>query len=190
MRKDSHEIKDHDVWLLSEEYHYYDYIASDKPLNQIRWQNKQTLFEPDIDEEVSKLLERTNLDNQGCRPDIALFHEEGSVVIVEFKAPGVSVDDHVGDLMEYAQLLAAKSQGRLKKFYGYLIGDTINLNRLRGYKPLPGAKGYFSTDEIFEPTSQARLGELYSELLYYEDIVDRARKRIGVYKERLNLPAS
>jgi len=28
MRKDSTEVIDHDMWLLSEEYHYYDYIAS------------------------------------------------------------------------------------------------------------------------------------------------------------------
>ena len=35
MRKDSHETGDHDIWLLGEEYQYYEYIASDKPLAQI-----------------------------------------------------------------------------------------------------------------------------------------------------------
>ena len=29
MRKDSTETTDHDIWLLSEEYQYYDYIASE-----------------------------------------------------------------------------------------------------------------------------------------------------------------
>ena len=188
MRKDSEEISDHDIWLLSEEFHYYDYIASDMPLSQIKWDGSNILFESDIDEELQNLLERTNAKNSKHRPDIALFSEEGSAVIVEFKSPGVSVDDHIGDLMEYAQLLAAKSGGRLKKFYGYLIGDTANLNRLFGYQPLPGAKGYFNTSDVYEPTSRQRLGELYSEILFYEDIVDRARKRIRVYRERLNLP--
>ncbi|MDQ1902492.1 hypothetical protein RAH32_18890 [Paracoccus sp. WLY502] len=187
MRKDSSEVADHDVWLLSEEYHYYDYIASDKPLSQIKWGN-DTLFEADIDEQIDSLLARTTDDNKACRPDIALFHEEGSVVIVEFKAPGVSLDDHDNDLMEYASILAAKSKGKLKKFYGYLIGDTINTIRLRGYKPLPGGKGWFNTDNIIEPTSQYAIGQLYSELLHYDDVVDRARKRIGVYRERLKLP--
>ncbi len=188
MRKDTDETSEHDVWLLSEEYHYYDYIASDKPLSQIKWRGNQPLFEAEIDREVEDLLTRINDENNGCRPDIALFHEEGSVVIVEFKAPGVSLDEHDNDLMEYATLLAAKSNGRLKKFYGYLIGDTLNPIRLRGYNKLPGAQGFFSTDDVKEPTTQATLGQLYSEVLFYDDVVERARKRIGVYRERLNLP--
>ncbi len=188
MRTDSEEVSDHDVWLLSEEYHYYDYIASDKPLNQIKWVENQKLFDADIDEEVGKMLAKIADENRAGRPDIALFHEEGSVVIVEFKAPGVSLDEHVGDLTEYATLLAAKSNGRLKKFYGYLIGDTVNPIRLQGYNRLPGANGFFSTNDIKEPATQVAIGQLYSELLFYEDVVDRSRKRIGVYRDRLKLP--
>lgn len=186
MRKDSSEVSDHDVWLLSEEYHYYDYIASDKPLSQIKW-GGETLFEEEIDEKIDELLERMSDENKGVRPDIALFHEEGSVVIVEFKAPGVSLDYHYMDLVEYATLLAAKSNGKLKKFYGYLIGDKVNRARLGDFKPLPGAKGWFNTTDIREPDTQYAIGQLYSELLHYDDVVDRARKRIGVYRERLKL---
>lgn len=188
MRRDSEEVSEHDVWLLNEEYQYYDYIASDKPLSQIEWDGSQRLFEKSIDSDISELLSQISSENGACRPDIALFHAEGSVVIVEFKAPGVSLDEHDNELMKYATILAAKSQGRLKKFYGYLIGDTINPIGLRGYNRLPGAHGFFSTDDIKEPTTQATLGQLYSELLYYDDVVDRARKRIGVYRDKLKLP--
>ncbi|MEN0039910.1 MAG: hypothetical protein AAF764_01100 [Pseudomonadota bacterium] len=188
MRKDSKEFSDHDVWLLSEEYHYYDYIASDTPLSRIKWSDGKTLFEPDIDEAVGELLDRIAEDNSGGRPDLALFHEEGSAIIVEFKAPGVSMDAHHDDLFEYATLLAAKSRGRLKKFYGYLIGDTLNPIRLGGYSKLPGEQGYFRTVDIREPSTQVAVGQLYSELIFYEDIVKRARNRIGVYRERLKLP--
>lgn len=187
MRKDSSEVSDHDVWLLSEEYHYFDYIASDKPLGQIKW-GGEALFEDGIDDQIDEFLGRMTDDNKGVRPDIALFHEEGSVVIVEFKAPGVSLDYHYMDLVEYATLLAAKSKGKLKKFYGYLIGDKVNTARLGDYKPLPGAKGWFNTTDIREPTTQYAIGQLYSELLHYDDVVERARKRIGVYRERLKLP--
>jgi hypothetical protein len=121
MRKDSHEVSDHDIWLLSEEYQYYDYIASDKPLSQIRWHDDKKLFEDGIDAEFEEVLRRRADVNGSMRPDIAIFSKEGSAIIVEFKAPGVSMDDHIGDLSEYAHLLAAKSNGRLKKFYGYLI---------------------------------------------------------------------
>ncbi len=188
MRKDSDEVSDHDVWLLSEEYHYYDYIASDTPLSQIKWKGGEDLFEPDIDDEVSSLLERIADDNSGCRPDLALFHEEGSAVIVEFKAPGVSMDEHDNDLVEYATLLAAKSKGQLKKFYGYLIGDTINPVRVATYNKLPGEEGFFRTVDIREPTTQVAIGQLHSELIFYSDVVKRARSRIGVYRERLKLP--
>ncbi|XDA99464.1 ATP-binding protein [Sulfitobacter sp. LCG007] len=187
MRKDSSEISDHDVWLLSEEYHYYDYIASDKPLSQIRM-GDEMLFEEEIDARVDEFLGRMSQENKAVRPDIALFHEEGAVVIVEFKAPGVSLDNHFGDLVEYATLLAAKSRGKLRKFYGYLIGDKVNSARLGSFKPLPGAKGWFDTTDIREPETQVGIGQLYSELLYYDDVVERSRKRIEVYRERLKLP--
>lgn len=85
-------------------------------------------------------------------------------------------------------MLAAKSKGRLKKFYGYLIGDTLNPIRLQGYSKLPGSNGFFGTNDIKEPKTQATIGQLYSELLFYEDVVGRSRKRIGVYRGRLKLP--
>lgn len=110
------------------------------------------------------------------------------MVIVEFKAPGVSLDEHDNDLTEYATILAAKSKRKLNRFYGYLIGDKINPIRLRGYHKLPGERGYFATSNILEPTTGYAIGQLYSEVIYYDDVVDRARKRIGVYKDRLKLP--
>lgn len=114
MRKDSTETSDHDIWILSEEYQYYDYIASDKPLSKIQWNEKEMLFDSDIDEELNKIFAKNEKENSGKRPDIAIFSKEGALLIVEFEAPGIFLDDHVGDLMEYTQLLAAKSRGRLE----------------------------------------------------------------------------
>lgn len=190
MRKDSTEVKDHDIWLLSEEYHYYDYISSDKPLFKIQWTDSSKLFEADIDEEFKKLLKRRTDENAGKRPDIALFNKEGSAIIIEFKAPGVSMDDHVGDLSEYAHLLAAKSRGRLKKFYGYLIGDTLNPLRINNWTRFPVGQGFFNSSPLKDPENGQQLGELYSEILFYDDVVDRAKKRIGIYQEKLNLNLS
>ncbi len=187
MKKDSTEVTDHDIWLLSEEYQYYDYIASDKLLSQIRWTDGEALFESDIDAAWEAVLRKRADDNKAMRPDIAIFNEEGSVIIVEFKAPGVSMDAHIGDLSEYAHLLAAKSNGRLKKFYGYLIGDTLNPLRMLGWTRFAAGKGFFQSVPIDDPETGRRLGELYVETLFFEDLVDRARKRIGVYKDRLKL---
>ncbi|WP_221111195.1 type I restriction enzyme HsdR N-terminal domain-containing protein [Rhizobium binae] len=188
MRKDSTETTDHDIWLLSEEYQYYDYIASDLPLANVKWNDDTNVFESDIDEALRKVLAKRTSDNGGKRPDIAVFSKEGSAIIVEFKAPGVSTDEHIGDLSEYAQLLAAKSGGKLRKFYGYLIGDSVNTLRLSGnWTPFPTGKGWFQSSELKDPVTRISLGETYFEILHFSDVIDRAKKRIGVYQEKLRL---
>lgn len=190
MGKDNKETGDHDIWLLSEEYHYFDYICSDKMLSKIRWDEDNFLFENDIDAEMEKLLKKNYEENSAKRPDIAVFTKEGAAIIIEFKSPDASLDEHIGDLMEYSQLLAAKSNGRLKRFFGYLVGTHVNPNRLTGYNRFPSGKGWFNTEPIMQHDTGARLGELYSEILYYPDVVERATKRLDVYKQRLNLNIS
>jgi len=187
MRKDSDDVTDHDIWLLSEEYHYYDYIASDIPLSKLKWNDGSNVFSSEIDMEMQALLNKRSSDNSAKRPDIAIFNKEGSVIIVEFKAPGVNMDEHVGDLIEYSHLLAAKSNGRLKKFYGYLIGDRVNPLRLTGWTKFPLGNGWFQSNPLQDPITSAKLGETYFEILHFEDVIERAKKRIGVYQKKLNL---
>lgn len=188
MHKDSTEFSDHDIWLLSEEFHYYDYIASDMPLANIAWNDGENVFESDIDLEFQKLLAKRVDDNGGKRPDIALFSKEGSAIIVEFKAPGVSTDEHIGDLSEYAHLLAAKSGGKIRKFYGYLIGDTVNPLRLSGtWTPFPVGNGWFQSSALLDPGTRQPLGETYFEILHFSDVIERAKKRIGVYQNKIKL---
>ncbi len=190
MKRDSLETSDHDIWLLSEEYQYYDYIASDKPLAQIEWADGEKLFEPGIDDELAATLRRRAEENGAMRPDIAIFDKEGSAIIIEFKAPGVSLDDHIGDLSEYAHLLAARSNGRLKKFYGYLIGDTVAPLRMAGWTRFAAGQGYFRSTPLQDPETGRNLGELYAETLFFDDIVKRATKRIGVYRDKLQIDLS
>lgn len=187
MRKDSTEVSDHDIWLLSEEYHYYDYISSDTPLADIRWESGEKIFDSDIDQSLADVLAKRAEENAGKRPDIALFSKEGSAIIIEFKAPGVSMDEHIGDLSEYAHLLAAKSGGKLKKFYGYLIGDTVNPLRLNSWTPFPTGDGWFQSGPLLDHRSRHQLGEYYFEILHYSDLIDRAKKRIGVYQDKLSI---
>jgi len=188
MKKDSEQVSDHDIWLLNEEYQYYQYIASDKPLSQLKWEGEQNLFDSDIDVAMAKLINSIYSENSGKRPDIALFNKEGSAIIIEFKAPDVSMDDHVGDLRQYALLLAAKSGGRLKKFYGYLIGDKLDINRLDPeYTDFPERNGYFRTEPLEDRKNRQRLGELYSEILFYDDVTSKANQRLAVYKEKLGI---
>lgn len=186
--KDSRDSIDHDIWILNEEYHYFDHIASDKPLASIPWNDEAKLFLPDIDASLEELFKNNNKEHQLKRPDIAIFNQEGSAIIIEFKAPGVPLQEHIADLAQYARLLAAKSSSRIKKFYCYLIGDTIDESRMAlNYKRFPSGTGYFSTDPLRDPATEAHYGEMYSEILLYSQFISRAENRLSVFKKKLNV---
>jgi len=186
--KDSNDSVDHDIWLLNEEHHYFDHISSDKSLASIPWSEEKKVFEEDIDKHLEEIFAQNNEIHRLKRPDIAIFNEEGAAIIVEFKAPGVALQDHTNDLIQYARLLCAKSHGKIRKIYGYLIGDTIDDSRMPGsYTPFPSGTGYFNSEPIRDHKTQLAYGELYSEILLYEQFVDRAEKRLEKYRERLNL---
>jgi hypothetical protein len=188
MGKDSVETTDHDIWLLNEEYQYFEYIASDKPLKAIKWSDTENLFEADIDDSLEKLFSFNNKTHESKRPDIAIFTKEGSAIIIEFKAPDVGIQEHIPDLAQYARLLAAKSNGRIKKFYGYLIGCTLDPSRMiPGYTRFANGKGYFRSDKLVDDETNRVYGELYSEVLLYEHFIDRAAVRLRVYKDKLKV---
>lgn len=188
MGKDSTETADHDIWLLNEEYQYFEYIASDKPLKAIKWSDTENLFEPDIDESLAQLFAFNNKNHESKRPDVAIFTREGAAIIIEFKAPEVGIQEHIPDLAQYARLLAAKSNGRIKKFYGYLIGCTLDPSRMiLGYTRFANGKGYFRSDKLVDDESGRVYGELYSEVLLYEHFIDRAALRLRVYKDKLKV---
>ncbi len=188
MGKDSTESTDHDIWLLNEEYQYFEYISSDKPLKAIKWTDTENLFDADIDESLGKLFAFNNQTHEGKRPDIAIFTNEGAAIIIEFKAPDVGIQEHIPDLAQYARLLAAKSNGRIKKFYGYLIGCTLDPSRMiLGYTRFANGKGYFRSDKLVDDETNRVYGELYSEVLLYEHFIDRAALRLRVYKDKLKV---
>lgn len=186
--KDSNDSTDHDIWILNEEYHYFEHIASDKALSTLPWSESEKLFESDVDSSLEALFQKNNTDHRLKRPDIAIFNQEGAAIIIEFKAPDVELQEHIPDLVQYARLLAAKSNGRIKKFYGYLIGNCMDESRMPPhYTKFPSGLGYFNTARIHDPATERQYGELYSEVLYYQQFIDRAESRLGIYKKKLNI---
>ncbi|BBB11674.1 hypothetical protein [Sphingopyxis sp. FD7] len=59
-----------------------------------------------------------------------------------------------------------------------------------GWKKFASGRSFFHTSALEDPDTGRMLGELYAETLLYEDIVDRASKRIGVYREKLQIDFS
>ena len=186
MRKDTPEVKDHDIWLLNEEYSYYDYISSDKPLASVKWDGDETLFDADIDDEMAKITTQVYDENKNTRPDIAIFSKEGAAIIIEFKAPDVSLEKHTSEVVKYAKVLASKSKGKINRFYGYLIGSKIDHTALDDYSRFANDKGWFKTSSLVDYDTREHLGELYSEILFYDDVVEKASMRLKAYKDKLN----
>lgn len=86
------------------------------------------------------------------------------------------------------RFLRRNPSGKLKKFYGYLIGDTVNTLRLSGnWTKFPTGKGLFQSSALVDHDTRVPLGETYFEILHFSDVIDRAKKRIGIYQDKLKL---
>ncbi|WP_222020684.1 hypothetical protein [Rhizobium laguerreae] len=59
-----------------------------------------------------------------------------------------------------------------------------------GWKKFASGRSYFHTSNLQDPVSGRVLGELYAETLFHDDVVDRASKRIGVYRDKLRIDFS
>ncbi len=105
---------------------------------------------------------------------------------------GGMVGTHAGDMIgEIALAIEMGADGRIKKFYGYLIGCTLDPSRMiPGYTRFVNGKGYFRSDKLVDDESNRVYGELYSEVLLYEHFIDRAALRLRVYKEKLQVQLS
>lgn len=182
--QDTESASQHDIWILDEEYQYYDYICSDKSLASIDW-NGTKLFDSDVDEKLEEAAKGISSDRSSDRPDIAIFSEEGTAVIIEFKAPGVDLSKHTSDLIQYSKILGAKSRGRITRVYGYLVGDTIDDIKV-SWPPFADRNGHF-TYENLDVGREFPIISLYAEMLTYDHILKRAEKRIKVYKDKLDI---
>ncbi len=55
------------------------------------------------------------------------------------------------------------------------------------YKKIPSGLDYFNTSVISDPAIRIPYGELYTEILFYDQFIDEAEKRLNVYKKNLNI---
>ncbi|MEQ8637958.1 ATP-binding protein [Gimesia maris] len=175
------------LWILDEKLAFHFYLASDKPLNQMK-----------------NVLEVDSLE----RPDLAIFGHPfafadsspayGSVVLVEFKRP--LRDDYnekkdknpIQQVYNYVELIksgkAKDRNGRPIKvlqgtpFYGYIVCDMMSkLEEQAKYAQLtktPDGMGYFGYN--------AQVG-VYVEIISFDKVVADAKKRNAVFFEKLGV---
>lgn len=179
-----------DMWLLNDEYIYFS-GTSDLELQQIEIGGKK-LLKQDMTDEEKEYLVKAGHDGAKRRPDIFLFPKEGRCIIVEFKAPDVDVANHLHQINRYARLINNLSDPSFCfcKYYGYLIGENIDIEEIRDSDP------YFqeapNLGYIFKPylPISAKFGRkdgsLYTEVIRYSDILERAQHRNQIFLDKLD----
>lgn len=182
-----------DMWILNEEFIYFNGCSENK-LSEVEYLGRK-LFKEEFSEEENRILHEDGQDRTAKRPDVLLFPEEGKCIIIEFKAPHVSIAKHLQQIGDYAGMLRnyTRDDVELMQFYGYLIGENINYRDVRRADSdfMPNATG----DSLFrarkpvagEDDRLHKDGTLYTEVIKYSGILERAQLRTRIFMQKLGL---
>jgi len=184
--------KKHDLWMFNEEFNYFNYISSDKNLRSIvDPDTKDKIFDFN-DEKYRKVFNELGLSEtygEKHRPDIALFHEGDSIVLIEFKAPEIKLQYHTSQLINYARIMANfmadKYKLIYKKYYLYLIGGDYGLldDRFKINKLIDGR--YFDNGEILDFNSNSKIASYYIELMKYDNLERLVKVKNDFFRKKL-----
>ena len=182
-----------DLWLVNEDFIYFK-GTSEEQLGNIKIDNESILKDySSLTQEEKDFRDSLNEDRYAKRPDILLFPSEGKCIIIEFKNPDVSVSSHLQQIQNYATLLLnfSKDNFCFHTFYGYFIGEKINPLDIRSHNP-DFIKSYHF-DYLFKPNTQVagffgrRDGNIYTEVIKYSTLLERATKRNEIFIKKLGL---
>ena len=185
--------KDSDLWLLDDQYLYFE-GCSEKMLDKIVI-NGTKLIKEDLSEEEEKYKIRQlgdkSIDVGNRRPDILLYPTEGKCIIIEFKAPDVDVSEYLDQINKYAMVINNLSDEKFQihAFYGYLIGEMVEYEFVEeknsSFKQSPNLKFIFRPSYVIPGKFGKPDGDLYTEVIKYSDILNRAQLRNRILMEKL-----
>ncbi len=178
-----------DLWLVNEEYIYFKGI-SEGLLGQIELDGSKILKDT-LTAEEEEYRKKQGGDAKLKRTDILLFPAEAKCIIIELKAPGENISEHLNQINRYASLINNLSTDTLKfnTFYGYLIGESIDSDDVidndsdfinapnLGYifRPFKRIVGKFGRND----------GSLYTEIIKYSTLLERAKLRNKIFIDKL-----
>ena len=179
-----------DLWLVNEDFIYFKGTSEDQ-IKDIEIDGIK-LLRSDLNAEEEEFRLSLGENRYDKRPDILLFPLENKCIIIEFKNPNVNVSDHLNQISNYASLIwnFSEKQFKINTFYGYLIGEKINSFDVRSYdgdfneaynfdylfRPLKKIPGFFVSGDA----------SLYTEVIKYSTLLDRATKRNDIYIKKLS----
>lgn len=176
----------HDLWLLGEEFYTFRHVSSDKALSTYRTKEGKPVFDPSIDMKINDLNTKYSRDESALRPDVAVFVDDESAIIVELKKPSVELNSAVQEMMEYASVLAEFNLVGLKRFYGVGLGGYINRRIAPGTEFADGS-GYYGFEDLRPAEGGERIGTLSWEIYPYGVVAKRAGRRIKAYRDQLGI---
>tara|TARA_R110002049_G_scaffold140826_1_gene302128 strand:- start:86 stop:2242 length:2157 start_codon:yes stop_codon:yes gene_type:complete len=178
-----------DLWIFNEEFIYFKGV-SEKRLSLTKLDGK-LIFKQKFAEEEERYLNSLGERRTDKRPDILLFPAEGKCIIIEFKSPDVNASEHLTQIDFYANLIRNYTIDELQitSFYGYLIGENIEprdvLGRVSRYEES------YHFDYLFRPSENVngfdgrKNGSIYSEVIKYSTLLERAKLRNKVFIDKL-----
>ncbi|MBC7523918.1 MAG: ATP-binding protein [Flavobacterium sp.] len=180
-----------DLWILNEEFIYFK-GNSEFLLRDLELDGKK-VFQSEFTKEEEKYLNSLGKKRLDKRPDVLLFPEEGKCIIIEFKAPKVNASEHLTQINMYASLIRnyTHKEFEIKTFYGYLIGEGIESKDVQGSVSTFEYSQNF--DYLFSPSQKVigfdgnENGSIYTEVLKYSSLLERATLRNKIFIEKLGL---
>ncbi|SDE93541.1 ATP-binding protein [Chitinophaga filiformis] len=170
-----------DLWVLNEDFVLFKGVSEMK-LKDVTIDG-QRIFKERFTTDEQRFIHANGQKRLDKRPDVLLFPAEEKCIILEFKTPDTDVTDHLADVFYYASLILnlTKSEFPFKTFYGYLIGETLEPLDMKftdsdfvnaghfnfSYRPFKRIVGEFKNFD----------GALYTEVLKYSTLLERATKR-------------
>jgi hypothetical protein len=178
-----------DLWIINEDFIYFK-GSSEKQLSKLEIDGVR-VFKDKFTEEEERYLTSLGENRKIKRPDVLLFPEEGKCIIIEFKAPHVNTSDHLTQIDRYANLIRNYSDERFQitTFYGYLLGESIEPRDVLG--TVSSYEHSYQFDYLYRPSEnvigfdERTNGSIYTEVIKYSTLLERARQRNRIFIEKL-----
>jgi len=178
-----------DLWLINEDFIYFK-GSSESRLCDVKIDGNK-IFKRECSEEEDRYLCSLGENRATKKPDVLLFPDEGKCIIIEFKNTNVNISQHLNQINFYASLIrnCTEYQFQLDTFYGYLIGESIESRDVRGCDG-DFVESYhfgylFRPRKIIVGEDGRRDGTLYTEVIKYSVLLDRARRRNATFIKKL-----
>lgn len=188
-QKGSTNTENSDLWIINEDFIYFK-GSSEKQLSQLEIDG-QKVFKDKFTEEEERYLTSLGENRKIKRPDVLLFPEEGKCIIIEFKAPHVNASDHLTQIDRYANLIRNYTEDKFQitTFYGYLLGESIEPNDVRGV--VSRYEHSYQFDYLYRPAENVvgfngrTNGSIYTEVIKYTTLLERAKQRNKIFINKL-----